>query len=292
MRLIYNLFMNKMNKKNNKNIIPMSEHKLTKSEEYLKVFLDTYPKDTYKLSQKELSEEAFVSEPTISRFVRKHGFKNYREFAIWFNNEVVEFNKKYKRIAKDDNAISIQNLIYSYKYIFEDMTDKLDFDTLEKLANRINKSKKVVVFGLGSSMRAASEVSFNLSRLGVHAITPTDFHSFIPSIGPADKDTLFIFISNNFENKEIRWSVQRLAGKAKVAIITSKELSRFESNWFDYYIKYSKMNNEFFGIPLSNKQGQWLIIDIIFALVFQKVSPATRANFIKGMKALKEWSRD
>lgn len=276
-------------RKINKNIIPITKNKLTKNEEHLKDFFNTYKFHKYTLSQLELSKLAFVSEATISRFVKKLDLKNYREFSIWFNNKLIEFHNKYKIIKQDDNPISLQNLIYSYKYIFEDMIANINFQILDKLSKQILLSKKIVIFGMGSSSRVAIELASNLDRMNINATTSTDFHTFVPLIGSANKTTLFIFISNNFENKELRWAVKKLVNKAELAIITSKELSVYENKWFNYMIKYSKMNNDFFGVPLSNKQGQWIIIDIIISLIFEKIKNEDRENFVAGMKLLKEW---
>lgn len=271
-----------------KNILPAPSCRLTVSEKNVFDYLDDYEHDEFTISQNELAHITFSSDATISRVIKKLGFHSYKEFSIWFNQTLASFKEKVVKVNEVDGKGKLQNLLYMHKYMFEDGITNDIVTSCEKAAKLIVEAKRIYTFGFGTSLRIATELSVNLSRMKLAVSTFHDFHSFLPVIGNADEDDLFIFFSNSFENQEIIFSIKKINSKAKVVVITSNKFVKLERN-ITQTIIYNNLEKDSFAVPFSSKQAQYLIIDLLFIMTLELLPPEVEKMIKKGQLTIEEW---
>lgn len=271
-----------------KNLLPSPICTLTISEKNVFDYLDSFDRTEYDISQSELAHITFSSDATISRLMKKIGFHSYKEFVLWFNKSLNSFQEKIIKVKEVDGKGKIQNLLYMHKYMFEDGITNDIILSCEKTAELIKEAKRIYTFGFGTSLRIATELSANLSRMKLPVVTFHDFHTFLPIIGNADEDDLFIFFSNSFENQEILFSIKKINSRAKVVVITSNKFVKLEKN-VTQAIVYNNLERDSYAIPFSSKQAQYLIIDLLFIMTLELFPPEVEKMVKKGQLTIEEW---
>lgn len=105
----------------------------------------------------DLSKEIFVSTATISRFVNKVGFRNYKEFLY----ELSRSKKELIEIESGNQDIT-QSLWHVHEHFFKTIYSNIAKIDLKYIANMIYQSKLVYVYGFG---KAQDMTEMMLTRL-------------------------------------------------------------------------------------------------------------------------------
>ena len=172
-----------------------------------------------------LAGTAGTSEATAVRFCKKLGFRGIKEFKVFLATvkssgteaDSCSFGDSDKTVFEKVFRNSMRALEYSYK--------STTFETLSKVADYINSSASILVFGVGGSAIAAEFVVREIARLGKKVFSSTDSYSirqFNADFAPED---LVMIVSRSGETEDLI----RIAEKAKaegavvVAVTGAKE---------------------------------------------------------------------
>lgn len=93
----------------------------------------------------EISKELFVSTASISRFVNKIGYKNYKEFIYEFQNSLEEL----AHMAEDDGYI-VNALWKTHQQFYEDVYASISSIDLKYIANKLLNSQKIYLYSFGN----------------------------------------------------------------------------------------------------------------------------------------------
>lgn len=150
-----------------------------------------------------LAAECFVSTATISRFCRALGYENFAHLK----QECYTFsanNKKYTNLIDmplqqmNDNPIN-STKEYSKKVndCLEQLSDFLDYNSLDRVLELIHKSQTVAFFGTQFSHSAALHLQTDLLMLGKFTLAHMDFQRQIECAKNLDENSVAIIISIN-----------------------------------------------------------------------------------------------
>lgn len=169
-------------------------------------------KETQKLSSKSVSEKLFVSEASLSRFAKKCGYKGFREFIFEYEKNISKYNKE-----------EISNLVINtYQDLLDSCHKMINQEQMKKIAHFLTTSKKVCVFGMGSSGIAAEEVHLRFMRLGLNIEAVYDSHRIKMLSSLANHESVVIAISLSGTTKEILQGISiAKSNGAKVIMLTS-----------------------------------------------------------------------
>ncbi|ATZ18442.1 RpiR family transcriptional regulator [Williamsoniiplasma somnilux] len=204
------------------------------------------PESFVNLSIVEFSKRINAANSTVSKFVRRLGFENYRDFQNYISKNfyVKEENHFYSSVKEETkDIITIKN--YDF-YAINETARKIDTKETLKFVKDILNSKKIWCIGMGNSYLAAKDLSTSLNGLGLVSFSTNDIFGQISRLKLLNKDDVLIFFSERFSQKEY-FRLINMAEKlgTKIAIITAVN-NFFVKTKVDHIIN-------FFAFPRSNR---------------------------------------
>lgn len=143
---------------------------------------------------KDLAAHTNASTSTITRFCRKVGCNTFVEFKIRLNREVQ------KPRNDSDFFVKTQNL---YNDIVNATAEMLDTARIEQVVELIKVSRRIYIYGLGSSGLSALEFKYRLTRMNIVADAVTDSHMMMMSASLLENNDLVIGLSNSGLTTEV-----------------------------------------------------------------------------------------
>lgn len=119
--------------------------------------------------------ETGISMSTISRFVRKIGYRNFEQFRSSFEapSEGLSSHIGGNPSCVKEESISVYR---TYQEVIREAQEMVDSAMVEKAIAAIKESGRVFVYGMGSSGLTATEFRQRLTRMGLNAFVATDDH--------------------------------------------------------------------------------------------------------------------
>ncbi len=156
-----------------------------------------------------MSKELAISMASLSRFVKKLGYKNYAEFKKELSNEMlmnldpnIKMQSNLNKL--DENNESIESQIIKDIDTMSKFIQKIDYEEINKAITEIAKAKNIVLMGLGMSKSLVYFLDFRLKRMGIKTkIMISGGAEFIEDLTTIRKDDLIITVSFKREYKEL-----------------------------------------------------------------------------------------
>ena len=152
-------------------------------------------------SSKRISALLYVSEATLSRFAKKCGFKGYREFIFAYEKDLKEENNG--AVSEKDISLFTQKVQSSYQKLLQENFKLLDENQIRRIAGLLNGSRRVFVYGMGSSGNVAEEFQLRFMRIGLDVTAVTDSQMIQMSAALVEEGMLVIAISLSGTTREI-----------------------------------------------------------------------------------------
>ena len=203
-----------------KSVIPVIESNYNKFTTVEKSIADFFINNQKKadFSAKAVALKLFVSEASLSRFAQKCGYRGYREFIYQYEKNFVE-----KKETMAGNTLMILN---AYQELLNSSYSLVDEKQIERIGNYLNKAKKVLVCGKGSSGLAAKEMEIRFMRIGVNIEAITDSHIMKMNSVILNSDCLVFGISVSGTTEDVISSLK--AAKAREAATILVTSHRFD----------------------------------------------------------------
>lgn len=217
----------------------------------------------------ELAEELAVSNSTISRFVKKIGCKNFVDFKLRFNDHQNQVPVEgVQGMIDQDERTSIE--IYQlYQTVITKTQEKIDQTDLEKLVKWIKESRRIFIYGLGSSGYTTEEFGQRLVRMGIQTITATESHMMLITSNIINRDDLVIGLSNSGNTNEVNRALNnaRLNGARTAAITSAPDSLMTAASQLTLFVEDSiQFSNERF---VNSQFAITYVIDILSMLLLE-----------------------
>lgn len=250
---------------NYESILPLIESKYEELTEVEKViadyFIDTEDTD---LSSKRVSQKLYTSEAALTRFAKKLGLTGYREFIYRFKvSRKMAFNKK-KEIESPIFDTYREILLKSYN-----LYSYYDYD-YDKLVEAILSSKRIFIYGVGSSGNLANEFATRLIRLGLDAEAVTDTHMLLLNSVRLNPGDIVIGISYSGKSIEV---IDGLRKAAEIGLKTVLFVSNDKVRWakdFDFVMLLAHKQNLEYSNIISPQFPAMIMLDILFKKLYDK----------------------
>ncbi|MDW2835134.1 MurR/RpiR family transcriptional regulator [Mesomycoplasma ovipneumoniae] len=263
---------------------------LTKTEKIIVKLAEENPQFFYQSNLKSLANKTQSSITLISNLAKKLSFSSFKEmqFHVYylFLNSAQISNKVKNQQKTDKNKLIIEQL---YKYYHNSLVQTLELVDLEKIqdfARKIIQSKKIFIYGAGSSSIGASELAINLQKLGLNSVSFRDFHNFL--LVSVQSQALKILFSKSCKTKEINFVLKKfIENNDNFIVITAKKQIDIPKKNLIFYQTLEQKNR---FISISSKINQQFISDVIFFSVANLISEQYEENYKKNLEILKEWN--
>lgn len=227
----------------------------TKSELKIMKYILKDPKYILNHSIGELSNKVGVSDATITRFSRTIGFKGFNEFKFILEQEIQRLDLESNKL---NNNVILEKLSKDYKKLIDSSINILSKESLNKLLELIKKSKRIKIYGVGSSGYFAKEISFRLAKIGFDARAITESHEMKVESSFLKNDDLIIGISLSGVTNSVIESMEL----AKKNGATTVSLTNYGDS------KITQVSDEVLLIPKKNLMEMGHFISPQIALLF------------------------
>ncbi len=265
-------------------VLKSNKEFLSKTDKQILEFINNNIDKVVKMSINELASATFCSKATISRFIRKFNYKNYKDFTLNINYT----NRKYNELTKNKKNTIIEEILNQEMFAIENLNISNRDSSIKSVVDKIDKSKKIIIVGFGSSGLAAQELHFNLSKIGMNCFWSESIDRTIPVVSNIQKDDLLILISKsatqNFVNFMIKVANNK---KAKIVLITSNHLHNFEKQ-LDAVIIHNNSEQVLRTAALTSKVSQNIIVDLIYNVLVQQ-NDKYKEKVINSRKLFLDW---
>ncbi len=217
-------------------------------------------------SSKNISHMLYVSEPSLSRFAKKCGFKGYREFIFSYEKDI-----ETERLSADsEKNISVfsRKVQTSYQNLLMESFKILDEDQIRRIARLLSRSRKTFAYGMGSSGYVAKEFQLRFMRIGLDVEAITDSQMIQMSAALSSEYTLIIAISLSGTTKEVLDSI-RIGSRngAKIVFITSSD-NREICDICTEVLKIPSIKDLDLGMKISPQFPILMAIDVLYSYYF------------------------
>lgn len=186
---------------------PRMPEQMTKSESVILDYISGNPEEFLFSSIGEVGKKLGVSVTTISRFVRRMGCEDYKDFK----RLVAEHNlsegpagKMLKTLSTDDGFSAESWLMRQQMYV-EKTIETLNTDEFKKASEAVLHARRVFIHGKSASYSLAYLLMFRLRRLGIDAVLlPSGGSEVAEGLATAVTDDLVIMFSFSKVSREGR----------------------------------------------------------------------------------------
>ena len=254
--------------------------KLTSTESSLVSFLLSNSEMLVSIQLNELAKLAYVSSATISRFVRKLGFKNYNDFRVAFVKERSEASFP-NMVVNYDNPLrmnmsirDIENTIFNIlEYTLKDVFAINSVEGFEKANKLIFNAKRIKIYGTSTYLSIANIFKFNMRRINKNVEVMHLEGEGVFSAYRAAQDELSIIITYSGKSSLALAQVVSILSKSRspLLLITSMHNKAYDLNNFDsvLYIP-SKQKGPIHFSSISVEMSIFTILYMLYACQFEK----------------------
>ncbi|QIK68821.1 MurR/RpiR family transcriptional regulator [Erysipelothrix sp. HDW6C] len=261
-----------------RNIISYLEYNLaefTESEQIIaKYFI--HKKNLEQTRIVDVAEELYISTATISRFINKIGFENYKAFLYEFQNSL-DFTKS-DIIAINSEARDMWNVHHKY---YEALYENLSTIDLNYIANRMLNSKLVYTFGFGKTHDATNMIIYRLETLLQHIRSVPHYEHLMYTIKNVMtyEHVVIVFYQSNYFKDELNEVITAAKQKYVPIIILTLSADIDDQNYARVYKLYPFEDDTVVKYSTTMYTPYLLFIDTIYMAINKKVGN-TKLNYM------------
>ena len=209
-------------------------------------------------SAKNISKKLYVSEASLSRFAKKCGFKGYREFLFYY-----EQDKEHREEVPVRDYYSTQ-VLNTYQELLDKTHSLMDEEQMERIVHHCSTKSRIYVYGRGSSGLVAQEMKLRFMRLGVNIEAITDDHIMRMNTVLLDSRCMVIGISVSGTNEEVIDCLRSAKAQGATTILMSARRDKKFSFCDEVLIVASKRYLEN-GKAISPQFPVLVMMDILYS---------------------------
>ena len=245
---------------------------LTKTEKSLADYIIEHTEEVVYMSIYELAGTIETSIPTVTRLVKKLGFKGFREFKIALASEITLLNGNINVVKKPDSGVELVNKIFSRNVNnLQHTKSLLQTDKLIELCKMIAKSKKLVLFGVGASSLVAQYAALRFAHIDIQAEAYNDAIMMLLSAKRLHKNSIAIGISHSGRTEMVIKAIEMAKKNGAKTVGLSNYLESPLSRVCDYLFCTAYPENKVSSAALSSNIAQMAIIDTMYLLVARNI---------------------
>ena len=251
------------------------QNSLSTAEKYIAEYILSNTDEAKDLTIRELEEVTFTSPSSIIRFCRSLGFKGFKDFRQAFLIELSTMNQDSfgtsLTIDKEDSLKTISSKVtYTNIKSLEETLLLLDSNVLEEIVELLLSSKKILLFGIGSSQIVAQDFSLKMLRLSKDCYLNMDVHSQLLLAENSTSEDVAIIYSYSGETKEMLDYLDAcLNNNTPVIAITRYSQSKLSKK--STYQLYTSASEPLFRYgAMSSRLSQLTINDILYSGMITK----------------------
>ena len=209
-------------------------HELSPAEQRVAALVLEHPRKVLSEPIAEIARLADVSQPTVIRFCRSHGFQGLAEFKLKFAGSLtgtIPVRHSQVRMSDSTHDLSAKVIDNTVSAILK-FRDQLDVHAIDRAIELLRRARRVEFYAMGNARAVALDGQHKFFRFRIPAALYGDSHLFTLAaslLGPGD---VVIAISTAGQLPELLEAVDtaRAAGAEVIAITSSKSALAKKAN--------------------------------------------------------------
>lgn len=150
-----------------------SDVHFTKTEKKIIDYIIASPQEFIRMSIGDVARCIGSSEPTVSRFARHCGYRDFKELKSAVLQHIAEENPpagKLNSTLGSESSNTPEGFLHRQQYCIEKTLEFLDEESLDKAADAILAAENIYIYAKGASVSMAELLKFRLNRFGRRVI--------------------------------------------------------------------------------------------------------------------------
>lgn len=247
---------------------------LRKSEKRVAEFVQKHLDEVVLLTAQGLAERCETSDATVIRFFRSLGYKTFNEFKTALVPELLNSGESVlKGIGMKDKPETIkETFLHNIQHQIENTVVNLDFNNLNKIAEKIIKAKKIIIIGIGGAAGVAYILSDSLGGLGIYSNYLNDrsiIQNLIPTLNSSD---VVIGISHSGESEEIVSAIKAAQEYGSITIALTNFSPSPLTNFSKYTLLTSVPENLLGSFSCQSRISQLALLELVLIEIKKQLS--------------------
>lgn len=267
-------------------LFSLNSRSLSASDIGIANYIAENPSEVQTLTISELAARTEVSEATISRFCRKIGLNGVQslKLALAGSQAGADADIASGKITKSDDCRSLMRKVFSNIVRGLESTEEvLDPDAVEKAAQLIAATPRLLVFGFGTSGTICRDIAIRFVRFGMSTELITDAHQQGTVAGALNDRAVVFMVSNSGSSVDlIRSAKMAKRCGARIILLTAHRQSPL-SKLADVVLMGTGPEMAHFGESTNVRLVFLAIIDVLYARLSLLLEDKYRHN-LQGMR--------
>lgn len=221
------------------------------------------------LSIQQVAAESFVSPATVVRMCKKIGFAGYRQFRgaiiAELSSRRAQISQVPQAIAEGDSLRQIADkTIALNQRSLEDTLQLLDAEVLEQCVQLLQRSERILFFGIGASYLTAKDAYMKFMRLNVACCLDEDWHTQLVSARNSSSADVAIAVSYSGMTFEVVECMKALRENGTPIIAVTRALPSAVSDLATVRLYTTSVEPLFRSGAIASRISQLCVIDILF----------------------------
>ena len=240
---------------------------LTKTDKDIAVYIINNPRDIVTSTLESLALKTSSSKSALSRFAQRIGYTGFTEFKFDMARFLVSHEDENSLEGKDH----IQTITETYSSYILKMTETLDREQIDRIADIFFSTNNIKIFGINRSYNSANQFKQRLARVGFSNISSEgdqvviqDFLSTVRS-----DDVMFIF-STTDNSKFYTPKIKELKDiNPKIVFITCNPSLPFRKQCYEYVV-LPRISKDSYASFLDDLAIFFVFIEILIEAIARK----------------------
>ncbi|OMF38660.1 RpiR family transcriptional regulator [Paenibacillus sp. FSL H8-0548] len=253
-------------------LIRMEEafHMLTPMEKKTAEYILKHPSETVNMSVQKLAELAEVSEATIVRLSRTLNCKGFQDLKLKIAADLSyspsdSETDSYQEI-RSEAAVSdlVQSISHNNIKSIQDTILVLSVEALEQAIHKLQRARKIAIFGIGASAIIAEDFQQKLMRINRWCESGYSFNAQATIAANLNENDVALGISYSGQTKDTIRSLEIAKENGANVISLTKFGSNPVANLADICLHTSSLEKSIRTGAMASRMAQLNIIDILY----------------------------
>ncbi|MDD3823379.1 MAG: MurR/RpiR family transcriptional regulator [Sphaerochaetaceae bacterium] len=217
----------------------------------------------------ELADQIGISESTLVRFVRKLGYSGYQRFRIALATEAIGPASRIYETRVEAHADEVEMVFSNAMNTLSLTRGVLDRKDVDKAAQMIANSGRLLIFGLGGSNIVAQDAFHKLIRTGIDCVMVEDYHMQLMLASQSCADCVALIFSHTGTNMDTIAIAQELRDRScKIIVVTTSARSGL-SRMAHVILPVAVASNGYIAEAFSARIAQQVTIDVLYVMILK-----------------------
>lgn len=244
---------------------------LSNTERQIAQFILENPEQTTEMTVRELAQQTFSSSSSVVRVCRAVGFNGYKDLRHALVRELATLGDQgshpEQEITRNDTVQEIvEKVTQKNIQCLVDTQHLLSAEVVEQCARLVNRSRMVMLFGIGASLCVAKDTYLKFLRLNKPCVVNEDWHSQLLQARNATPEDVGIVFSYSGQTVEMIQCMEAMRENGTPIIAITRYYPSEVAKLADYTLYIAANESLFRNGAMSSRLSQLNVVDILYTV--------------------------